>query len=75
MQKKISTIVLALFLVGSFQVKAQYAKQDSTYKKYFVGSTLFMLGNLDKVNPPGFAQLNLGYRITGKDVISLELIT
>ncbi|MBA3978826.1 MAG: hypothetical protein H0X50_11670 [Nitrosopumilus sp.] len=75
MQKKISTIVLALFLVGLFQVKAQYAKQDSTYKKYFVGSSLFMLGNLDKVNPPGFVQLNLGYRITGKDVISLELIT
>ena len=26
-------------------------------------------------NPPGFAQLNLGYRITCKDVVCLELIT
>jgi hypothetical protein len=33
------------------------------------------LGNLAPTNPPYFVQLNLGYRITGKDVISLELIT
>ena len=75
MQKKILGIGLAFVLASSLQVNAQYAKQDSTYKKWFVGSTLFLLGNLDKVNPPGFAQLNVGYRITGKDVISLELIT
>lgn len=75
MQKKILWIGLALVLASSLQVNAQYAKQDSTYKKYFVGSTLFMLGNLAPVNPPSFVQLNLGYRITGKDVVSLELIT
>ena len=75
MQKKILWIGLALVLVSSLQVNAQYAKTDSTYKRWFVGSTLFLLGNFDQVNPPGFAQLNLGYRITGKDVISLELIT
>lgn len=75
MQKKILWIGLTLMLASSLQVNAQYAKQDSTYKKYFVGSTLFLLGNLSPVNPPGFAQLNLGYRITGKDVISVEVIT
>lgn len=75
MQKRISWIVLAFLLAGSLQVNAQYANQDSTYKKYFVGSTLFMLGNFSSVNRPDFIQLNLGYRITGKDVISLELIT
>ena len=75
MQKKMIWIGLALVLAHSLQVHAQYAKQDSTYKKHFVGSTLFLLGNLDTTNPPGFAQLNLGYRITGRDVISLELIT
>ena len=75
MQKNMLWMVLAFVLAGSLRVKAQYAKQDSTYKRCFVGSTLFVLGNLDKVNPPGFAQLNLGYRFTGKDVISLELIT
>ena len=75
MQKKISTIVLALFLVNAIQLKAQYAKEDTTYKKCFVGSTFFMLGNLSSKNKPDFVQLNLGYRITGKDVVSLELKT
>ncbi|REG87160.1 hypothetical protein [Algoriphagus antarcticus] len=75
MQKKILWIGLVLILTSSLQVNAQYAKTDSTYKRWFVGSSLFLVGNLDRVNPPSFAQLNLGYRITGKDVISLELIT
>ena len=75
MQKRILWIGLAFVLACSLQVNAQYAKQDSTYKTYFVGSTLFLLGNLASVNPPNFVQLNVGYRITGRDVISLELIT
>jgi hypothetical protein len=75
MQKKILVVGFALIMTGTLQLKAQYAKTDSTYKKWFVGSTLFLLGNLAPVNPPGFAQLNVGYRITGKDVVSLELIT
>jgi hypothetical protein len=75
MQKKILFIGFVLTIASTFPLKAQYTETDSTYKQCFVGSTLFLLGNLDNVNPPGFAQLNLGYRITGKDVISLELIT
>ncbi|MBL0358410.1 MAG: hypothetical protein IPP72_16810 [Chitinophagaceae bacterium] len=75
MQKKNLLIGLVLVLTSSLQVNAQYDKTDSTHKRWFVGSTLFLLGNFASVNPPGFVQLNLGYRITGKDVISLELIT
>lgn len=75
MKNRIVTLGLTLFLANSFQLKAQYAKEDTIYKKCFVGSTLFMLGNLDSKNRPDFIQLNLGYRITGKDVISLELKT
>lgn len=75
MQKKAFFIGLALVLAGSLRGNAQYAQQDSTYKRWFVGSTLFLLGNLSPVNPPGFAQLNVGYRMTGRDVISIELIT
>ncbi len=62
-------------VASTLHVQAQYAKTDSTYKRWFVGSSLFLLGNFAPVNPPGFAQLNLGYRITRRDVISLELIT
>jgi len=66
---------LSLLLACTIQLSAQYQKTDSTYKKYFVGSTFFMLGNLAKVNRPDFVQLNLGYRLTPRDVVSLELKT
>ncbi len=76
MQKKILLFALTLMMASTVQVKAQYAEQDSTYKKHFIGSTLFVLANfIPDNNPPDFVQLNLGYRITGKDVISLELKT
>ncbi len=75
MRKRILFIGFVLMLTSTIQLKAQYDKTDSTYKKCFIGSTLFLLGNLATVNKPDFIQLNLGYRITGKDVISLELIT
>lgn len=75
MQKKIFLLGIALMMMCTPLLKAQYAKTDSTYKKCFVGSTLFLLGNFSTTNPPGFAQLNLGYRLTRRDVISLELIT
>lgn len=75
MQKKKFIIVFVVMLASLLQLKAQYAKQDTSYKKCFIGSTLFMLGNLASKNRPDFVQLNLGYRITGKDVVSLELKT
>lgn len=72
MQKKILWMALALVLANSLQVHAQYAKTDSSYKRWFVGSTFFLLGNLASTNPPNFVQINIGYRITGKDVITVE---
>jgi len=75
MQKRILWIGLVLLLISSLKAQAQYAKEDSSYSKHFVGSTLFMLGNLAPKNRPDFVQLNYGYRITGRDVISLELKT
>jgi hypothetical protein len=70
MQKKIVWIILAIVLAGSLQVNAQ--NQDSTYKKWFVGSTLYLLGNFDNVNNPEYVQLNVGYSITPKDVVSFR---
>jgi len=72
MQKKILWIGLAWVLASSVQVHAQNVKQDSTYKRWFVGSTLYLLGNFDKVNNPEYVQLNVGYRITPKDVVSFR---
>lgn len=75
MRSKMFTLGLVLIFTASIQLNAQYSLQDSTYKKCFIGSTFFMLGNFSKTNNPGFAQLNLGYRLTGKDVLSLEVKT
>lgn len=59
------------------QAYSQTQVQDSTYKKFFIGSSLFMLGNFipKDPNPPDFVQLNFGYRITPKDVVSIEAKT
>ncbi len=75
MLKILLWIILALLLMCSVRVSAQYDEQDSSYYRYFVGSTLLMLGNFipDDPNPPGFVQLNLGYRITPTDVVFVEL--
>jgi hypothetical protein len=77
MQKKILWFAMTLMMASTLHVKAQSAKQDSTYKKYFVGSTLLMLGNFipNDPNAPDFIQLNLGYRITPKNVVFLEFKT
>ena len=77
MQKKFLFIVFVLMITSTLQVKAQDAKQDSTCKKYFVGSTLLMLGNFipNDPNAPEFIQLNVGYRITPKNVVFLEFKT
>lgn len=74
MQKNILRIALALILASSLQVIAQDTKHDKTYKKWYIGSSLYVLGNFipnDK-NRPEYVQLNVGYRITPKDVISVE---
>jgi len=74
MQKKIIWMGLALALASSLQVNAQDANQDNANKKWFVGSSLLMLGNFipDDPNPPEYIQLNVGYRITPKDVVSFR---
>jgi hypothetical protein len=76
MQKKNLWFALTLTMAISLQLNAQSAKTDSTYKRWFVGTSLFtLLGNLDKENPPNFAVLQIGYRITAKDVITLAPTT
>lgn len=73
-------LLLYLFLLiltasNSIVLGQTISNQDNTAKKYFVGSTVFMLGNLIPENRPDFIQLNVGYRITSKDAVSLEVKT
>lgn len=75
MRKKMLWIGCVLILAHSLQLNAQNTKdapKDSTYKRWFIGSTLYLLGNFDKTNNPEYIQLNGGYRITPKDVLLFE---
>jgi hypothetical protein len=75
MQKNSLAIVLTLFLAILVNLNAQYDTSDANFKECFIGSTFAMLGNFLPENKPDFVQVNLGYRLTGKDVVSLELKT
>lgn len=75
MQKKINTIVFVLICSLSYQLSAQYELSNNDFKACFVGSTFAILGNFLPKNKPDFAQINLGYRLTEKDVVSVELKT
>jgi len=68
-------IVVAAF--SSLQSLFAQSHQDSIPQyECFVGSSMFVLANLvPDDNSPDFAQLNLGYRITNTDVVSIELKT
>jgi len=72
MQRKTLWIGLVLVLASCLQVSAQDTKNDSTYRRWFVGSTLYLLGNFDNTNNPEYIQLNVGYCITPKDVVSFR---
>jgi hypothetical protein len=74
--KKQLTVCTVLCLLAT-NVFAQTTEHDPFYRKFYVGSTAFILKNLDTKDPdaPDLAQLNFGYRITPKNVVSIEAIT
>jgi len=74
--KKI-TLTSLIIVMCITHVFSQKTEKDTTYKKFFIGSTFWLLGNFipDDTNPPDLIQLNFGYQITPKDVVSIELKT
>ncbi|MEJ1928725.1 hypothetical protein WDZ92_00435 [Nostoc sp. NIES-2111] len=72
MYRRIAFLGFVALLASTLTGKAQSAKKDSTFRRWYVGSSLLMLGNLDQTNNPEYVQINVGYRITPKDVISFE---
>ena len=76
MLNKISAFTVVLLLTLPSQSKAQFIKSDSTDSwRHSIGSSLFLLGNLDTKEPPLYFQLNYGYYLTPKDVFITEAIT
>jgi hypothetical protein len=77
MLKKALSIIIAGLLSTNILVGQQdKIKWDfwDPYYKFYVGTTAFMLGNLFP-DPPSLYQLNVGYWVTSRDVVSLEAIT
>jgi hypothetical protein len=71
----INLILLSMTLiVKDHCLLAQSKKQDANYRRQYIGSSLFLLANC-LPDPPSFYQINYGYRLTRKDVVSLEAIT
>ncbi len=72
-----AAILCIFFLMKIHGLTAQTTNQNQTCRRYFIGSSLFVLSNLNtsQKNAPDYAQLNFGYRITPKDVVSVELKT
>lgn len=73
MKRSFSYLLLILLTTQSLSAQ-QKQEADSHFYRYYVGSSVFMVANLFP-NSNYFYQLNFGYRITPKDVISLEAIT
>lgn len=65
----ISCLLLSIAIFGQ-----QNKKDTVTYYRFYVGSSALVLFNFFP-DPISFYELNLGYRITPKDVISIEAIT
>ncbi|QHI36095.1 hypothetical protein IMCC3317_14490 [Kordia antarctica] len=70
----VSLFMLSFLTVNSQNDTVSSDKKDVKQWDCFIGSSLFVLGNLAS-DPPNFYQINLGYRITQRDVISIEAIT
>lgn len=72
-QKTFMTIALLSLCAGTLLAQ-QGSNKNQPYYKCYAGSSAFMLANLGP-NSNSFYQLNFGYRLTPKDVLSVEAIT
>ena len=74
MLRKAFPIIVAGVLSTGILLGQQNDSFWNPYYKCHIGTTAFMLGNLFP-DPPSLVQLNFGYWVTDKDVVSLEAIT
>ncbi|MDP3582618.1 MAG: hypothetical protein Q8S39_11845 [Ignavibacteria bacterium] len=69
-----TTLAISQDLTQKDSVSVQIEKQDIN-RRHYIGSSLFLLGNLAPGDPPYYFQLNYGYQLTPKDIIIVEAIT
>ncbi len=69
-----TTLAISQDLTQKDSVSVQIEKQDIN-RRHYIGSSLFLLGNLAPGDPPYYFQLNYGYQLTPKNIIIVEAIT
>jgi hypothetical protein len=74
MRQHFSFLIALCFLVLT-TASAQTADEKTPTPRHFIGSTLFVLATPILSPSPEYYQLNYGYRLSPKDVISVEAIT
>jgi len=73
-KRNVIVIFCLLFFLSNSIVRAQTEKSTSDNNRFFIGSSLFMLGNLLD-DSPMYYRLDLGYRITDKDAVIIQPLT
>ena len=70
-------LTLLVFALPCTKAYSQTQAADSTDRKFFIGTSLFVLANFipDLADAPDFVQLNFGYHLTPNDVVSIEVNT
>ena len=68
-------LFVSLFALFSIALNAQDRVIDPPERKHFIGSNMFMIMTPLLDPSPKYYQLNYGYRLTPKDVLSIEAIT
>lgn len=72
---KVWCLVATVVLATAAPSQGQTTEQGLSNRGWFVGSSVFMLGNVALEESPSFYQLNVGNWLTSKDVVSVEAIT
>lgn len=66
--------IAAAILIAAAPLQAQDSG-DTVSRRSFLGSSAFVLFNFLLAEPPDFYQLNYGYWVTSRDVVSVEAVT
>lgn len=73
--KWIFNLLLLFIAVTAISSNGQTRKKNPSFKDCFIGSAIFLLGDLATKNKPDFIDPNLGNPIIPKNIVALAFIT
>ncbi len=69
------TLLMAVLVSHAPLASAQSAGPAPPHRRWFVGSSLFMVANVATDDPPSFYQMNVGRWLSPRDTLSVEVLT